>query len=69
VTGSTAERRAARVVLARDHIDRYSRIGQRPTEDGSFVVYAVERHAADGTHTVPLVVWLDRSGQVVRATT
>src|SRR5919202_6753941 len=40
--GSPAERRAARVVLARDHIDRYSRLGQHETEDGSFVVSAIE---------------------------
>jgi hypothetical protein len=68
-SGSPAERRAARVILARDHIDRYSRLGKHSTEDGSFVVYAVERDAANGTHTLPLVVWLDRDGQVVRTTT
>jgi hypothetical protein len=67
--GSPAERRAARAVLARDHIDRYTRLGQHATEDGSFVVYSIERDASDGTHTLPLVVWLDQNGQVVRATT
>jgi hypothetical protein len=68
IPGSQAERRAARMVLAHDHIDRYTRMGQHPTEDGSFVVYAVERDAADGTHTTPLVVWLDRDGHVVHTT-
>ncbi|MDQ6672048.1 MAG: hypothetical protein M3069_15120 [Chloroflexota bacterium] len=67
--GAQAERRAAQVVLAQDHLDRYTRLGQHPTEDGSFVVYAVERDATDGTHTTPLVVWLDRNGQVARTTT
>ena len=67
--GSPAERRAARTVLAQDHVDRYTRLGQHQTEDGSFVVYAIERDTSDGTHTLPLVVWLDHNGQVVRATT
>ena len=66
--GTPAERRAARTVVARDHIDGYTRLGQHSTEDGSFVVYAVERDASDGTHTQPLVVWLDQSGHVVRTT-
>lgn len=66
--GSPAERRAARTVLAQEHIDRYTRLGQHQTGDGSFVVYA-ERDTSDGTHTLPLVVWLDHNGQVVRATT
>jgi hypothetical protein len=63
-----AEQRAARIVLAQNHIDGYTRLGQRATEDGSFVVYAIERSASDGTHTTPLVVWLDRDGHVVRST-
>jgi hypothetical protein len=67
VPSSQAERRAARVVLAQDHIDRYTRLSQHQTEDGSFVVYAIERDAADGTHTIPLVVWLDQDGHVVRS--
>lgn len=66
---SQAERRAARVVLAQDHIDGYTRLGQHATEDGSFVVYAIERDAADGKHSTPLVVWLDHDGHVVRSTT
>ncbi len=63
-----AERRAAQRVLAQDHVDRYARLGQHATENGSFVVYAVEQDAADGTHTTPLVVWLDRDGRVLRST-
>jgi hypothetical protein len=63
-----AEQRAARIVLARNHIDGYTRLGQHASEDGSFVVYAIERNASDGTHTTPLVVWLDQDGQVVRST-
>ena len=66
--GSQAERRAAQVVLAQDHIDRYTRLGKHPSEDGSFVVYAIERDATDGTHATPLVVWLDRDGRVLRST-
>jgi len=65
---SLSERRAAQRLLAQDHIDRYTRLGQHTTEDGSFVVYAVEQDAADGTHTTPLVVWLDRDGRVLRST-
>jgi hypothetical protein len=65
---SLAERRAALRILALDHVDRFTRLGQHATESGSFVVYAVEHDAADGTHTTPLVVWLDRAGRVVRAT-
>lgn len=65
---SLAERRAAQRVLAQDHVDRYTRLGQHTTENGSFVVYAVEQDAADGTHTTPLVVWLDRDGRVLRST-
>jgi len=65
---SLAERRAAERVLAQDHVDRYTRLGQHSTEDGSFVVYAVEQDAADGTHTGPLVIWLDRDGRVLRST-
>ena len=61
-----AERRAARTVVARDHIDRYTRLAQHSTEDGSFVVYAIERDTPDGAHTQPLVVWLDQNGHVVR---
>jgi len=63
-----AERRAAERVLAQDHVDRYARLGQHATENGSFVVYAVEQDAADGRHTMPLVVWLDRDGRVLRST-
>ena len=66
--GTQAEQRAARIVLAQDHIDGYTRLGQHATEDGSFVVYAIERNASDGTHTTPLVVWLDHDGHVVRST-
>ena len=65
---SQAERRAARIVLAQDQIERYTRLGQHTTKDGSFVVYAIERDGADGTHTTPLVVWLDEDGHVVRST-
>ena len=65
---SQAERRAARIVLAQNHIDRYTRLGQHTTENGSFVVYAIQRDGADGTHTTPLVVWLDEDGHVVRST-
>jgi hypothetical protein len=65
---SLSERRAAQRVLAQDHVDRYTRLGQHATENGSFVVYTVEQDAADGTHTTPLVVWLDRDGQVLRST-
>ena len=64
--GTPAERRAAQTVVARDHIDRYTRLGQHTTQDGSFVVYAVERDTPDGTHAHPLVVWLDHNGQVLR---
>jgi hypothetical protein len=63
-----AEQRAARIVLAQNHIDGYTRLGQHATEDGSFVAYAIERNASDGTHTTPLVVWLDQDGHVLRST-
>jgi hypothetical protein len=65
---SLSERRAAQRVLAQDHVDRYTRLGQHATENGSFVVYAVEQDAADGTHTTPLIVWLDHDGRVLRST-
>ena len=68
LASSQAERRAARFVLAEEHIDRSTRLSQHATQDGSFVVYAIERDAADGTHTIPLVVWLDQDGHVVRST-
>lgn len=56
-----AERRAARSVVARDHIDRYTRLAEHSAEDARFVVYAVERDASDGIHTQPLVVWLENA--------
>jgi hypothetical protein len=65
---SLSERRAAERVLAQDHVERYTRLGQHMTENGSFVVYAVEQDASDGTHTMPLVVWLNRDGRVLRST-
>jgi hypothetical protein len=66
--GSQAERRAAQHVVAQERIDRFTRLGQHQTSDGSFVAYAVERDAPDGTHAWPLIVWLDAEGRVLRTT-
>jgi len=64
---SLAKRRAAQRVLAQDHVDRFTRLRQPASDNWSCVVYAVEQDAADGTHTTPLVVWLDRDGRVLRS--